>query len=82
LAREAHFPATIADLYDSDTVPADARRMSATTRCWNASISAAGSATTPSTRKAVRTLHFITLYTNMTTAETQGDEARLTRFFA
>lgn len=25
LAREAHFPATIADLYDSDTMPADLR---------------------------------------------------------
>jgi len=25
LAREAHFPATIADLYDPDTMPADLR---------------------------------------------------------
>ena len=49
LAREAHFPATIADLYDPDNMPADLpRRTSATTRCWSASISAAASATTPS----------------------------------
>ena len=49
LAREAHFPATIADLYDPETCPPIcARRMSATTRCWSASISAAASGTTPS----------------------------------
>ena len=49
LAREAHFPATIADLYDPDNMPPTcARRTSATTRCWSASISAAASGTTPS----------------------------------
>ena len=49
LAREAHFPATIADLYDPDEMPADcARPTSATTRRWSASTSAAASRTTPS----------------------------------
>ena len=49
LAREAHFPATIADLYDPDTMPANLREpTSATTRRWSASTSAAASRTTPS----------------------------------
>ena len=49
LAREAHFPATIADLYDPEKKcpRASAPRMTTTTRCWNASTSAAASATTP-----------------------------------
>ena len=48
LAREAHFPATIADLYDPEkSPPTSAPRMTTTTRCWNASTSAAASATTP-----------------------------------
>ena len=49
LAREAHFPATIADLYDPETMPANLREaMSATTRRWNAFISAAVLGMTPS----------------------------------
>ena len=49
LTREAHFPATIADLYDAEKMPPIwARRMSATTRCSSASTSAAAFATTPS----------------------------------
>ena len=50
LAREAHFPATIADLYDPDDdagQPARSRT-SATTRRWSGSTSAAASRTTPS----------------------------------
>ena len=49
LAREEHFPATIADLYDPDAMPDDLRqRMSVTTKCWSAFTSAAASRTTPS----------------------------------
>ncbi len=51
LAREAHFPATIADLYDPDAMhedPTCGRRTTATMRRWSASTSAAASATTPS----------------------------------
>jgi hypothetical protein len=47
LAREHHFPATVADLYE-----ADARRMSATTRFWSAFISGADSRTTPNDWKS------------------------------
>jgi hypothetical protein len=43
LAREVHFPATIADLYAPDAKPT-----CATTKCWSASTSAAASKTTPS----------------------------------
>jgi hypothetical protein len=49
LAREAHFPATIADLYDPDNTPADLREAhERNDEVLSASISAAGSATTPS----------------------------------
>ena len=52
LAREAHFPATIADLYDPEKCrKTSAPPMTTTTRCWNASISAAASRTTPSAWK-------------------------------
>lgn len=48
LAREAHFPATIADLYDPTTCPPTCgRRTNAMMKCWNASTSAAASETTP-----------------------------------
>ena len=48
LAREALFPATIADLYDPEKMPANLRAaMTTTTRFWNASTSTAASATTP-----------------------------------
>jgi hypothetical protein len=48
LAREAHFPATIADLFTIQRTcpPICARRTSATMKCWNASILAAVSGTT------------------------------------
>jgi restriction-modification enzyme MmeI-like protein len=53
LTREAHFPATIANLYDPEKCPPIcARRTSATTKCLSASISVAASATTQSSWKS------------------------------
>ena len=44
LAREAHFPATIADLYDPETMPADLRAAhERNDEVWSASTSAAAS---------------------------------------
>ncbi len=50
LARESHFPATIADLYDTETMPDNlhAALMRRTMRCWNVYISDGGSRTIPS----------------------------------
>jgi len=53
LAREHHFPATIADLYDPDAMPTIcAKPMTVTTKYWSASTSAAALRTTPSGSKS------------------------------
>ena len=54
LAREAHFPATIADLYEvkEKCPPTCAQPMIATTRCLSASTSVAASRMTPSAWKS------------------------------
>jgi hypothetical protein len=58
LTREHYFPATIADLYDPDNMPADwARRMRVMTRCWSAFISAVVSETIPSGWKSLFDLY-------------------------
>ena len=58
LAREAHFPATIADLYDPQKCPkVCATPTTATTKRLNASISAAASSTMPNGWKTVRDVY-------------------------